>query len=112
MARQGGSGSCVAGCTIPKETINREIFYNNIQYIPITNSTNTSSFVTGILWDYSTDTDSQFGAEDNETIVFWTAINSSAEGTYGTYDYELRVPDKLATYEPGSSTIDVYLELT
>jgi hypothetical protein len=44
-------------------------------------------------------------------VVFWAVINSSVEGSYGTYDYEIRVPDKFATYVPGATTIDIYLEL-
>ncbi|MBN2121520.1 right-handed parallel beta-helix repeat-containing protein, partial [Candidatus Micrarchaeota archaeon] len=97
--------------TTPKLTTDRDIFYQNVQYIPIANSTNASSFITGILWDYSSDTDSQFSASDNETVVFWAAINSSSIGAYGTYDYEIRVPDKFATYAPGATTVDIYLEL-
>jgi hypothetical protein len=97
--------------TTPKLTTERDIFYQSVQYIPIANSTNVSSFITGILWDSSSDTDSQFSAADNETVVFWAVINSSVEGSYGTYDYEIRVPDKFATYVPGATTIDIYLEL-
>ena len=42
---------------IPKETKNMIIYQREIQNVPIINSTNNSNFITGILWDFSDDTD-------------------------------------------------------
>jgi parallel beta-helix repeat protein len=97
--------------TSPLLTTDRLLHYQSVQYIPISNSTNQSAFVTGILWDLSTDTDTEFSAEDNETIVFWAPINSTATGIYGDYDYEIKIPAGFGTYAPGSSGVNIYLEL-
>jgi len=69
-----------------------------IEDVPIINSTENSNFVTGILWDTSTDTDGVFGSIDLEDIVFITKIIKFEEGAYGNYDYEITVPVKLREY--------------
>jgi hypothetical protein len=86
-------------------------FNKFIQEVPITNSTNNSNFVTGILWDYSDDTNGtngEFDLGDKEDIVFVAPINKHVEGTYGTYDYEIRVPAKLREYHPADSKTAVF----
>ena len=50
---------------------------------------------------------------DDENIVFVAPINKNALGTYGTYDYEIRVPAKLRGYHGGSSqSAAFYVELS
>jgi hypothetical protein len=83
-----------------------------IYNVPIVNSTNTSDFVTGILWDTADDKgNGQYDSADNEDIVFVTEINSGKQGTYGTYDMEARIPANLRDYLPGSGLINFYVEL-
>jgi len=69
------------------------------------------SFQRCILHAVVRDTDGQFGPGDNETIVFVAPVNESQVGPYGTYDYEIRLPDTLDTYVPGSTTATIYVEL-
>jgi hypothetical protein len=85
----------------PKYTSDIYSFEDTIQEVPIINSTNNSNFITGILWDYSDDTNGtngEFDLADKEDLIFISPINKHAEGTYGTYDYEIRVPAKLREY--------------
>ncbi|MEA2038180.1 MAG: Ig-like domain-containing protein, partial [Nanoarchaeota archaeon] len=81
----------------PKNITSFIIFSNTIYNVSIANSTNTSNFVTGILWDMSDDTNGEYnGTED---IVFVSKINPQALGRYGIYDYEMRVPSELKKYK-------------
>ena len=77
------------------------------------NSINNSNFVTGILWDSSDDDgDYEFNESGKEDLVFVTQINTSSQGAYGIYDYELRVPARLREYSTtDSSAAAFYLEL-
>jgi hypothetical protein len=81
-----------------KNIENFTVFSKSIQSVPVTNSTNNSNFITGILWDTKYDTDGQFSQTDKEKLIFATKINKSEDGAYGNYDYELRVPAKLRNY--------------
>ena len=76
--------------------------------VPITNTTNTTSFVTGILWDSSSGGAFYNGSQD---IVFMTLMNQSQIGQFGIYDYEIKVPAKLRDYIPGGGTVTFYTEL-
>ncbi len=82
-----------------------------ISSVPIINSTNTSSFVTGILWDTSTDTNGEFDSVERENIVFITSVNGSKTGAYGTYDYEFLVPSLLRSYTGVTQAVDFYLDV-
>jgi hypothetical protein len=83
-------------------------FKRSINQIPIINSTDTPSFVTGILWDTS-DGGSYYNA--SQDIVFVTVMNQTRAGKYGTYDYEIAVPAKLRDYIAGGGTVTFYTEL-
>ncbi len=100
---------------IIKKKINVYSFNKLIQEIPVTNSTNNSNFVTGILWDSSDDTNGsngEFDLANKEDLIFITPINKSSIGTYGIYDYEIRVPAKLRQYKLGDSkSVSFYVEL-
>ncbi len=77
--------------------------------VPIVESTNTSAFVTGILWDAADDTgDGEYDAADREDLVFVTRINASQQGGYGTYDYEVRVPSMLGGYAGADGAVAIY----
>ncbi len=82
-----------------------------ISSVPIINSTNTSSFVTGILWDTSTDTNGEFDSVERENIIFITSVNGSKTGAYGTYDYEFLVPSLLRSYAGVTQAVDFYLDV-
>jgi hypothetical protein len=38
-------------------------------------------------------------------------VNASENNTYGTYDYLGQIPYTLATYEPGTDTVAIYVEM-
>jgi len=86
---------------------------SSIANVPIANSTNSSNFVTGILWDSSDDTgNNEFDATDSEDLVFVTEINVTKRGSCGIKDYEIRVPGTLDTYKGGTGTVDFVSELS
>ncbi len=95
----------------PKNTESFTIFGNTIDNVPIVNSTNTSSFITGILWDSSDDSSNgQF--DSSEDIVFITRVNQSSQGKYGIYDYEISVPANLRKGITDSLTaVSIYTEI-
>lgn len=83
-------------------------------YVSIVNSTNTSDFVTGILWDRTdSEINNYFDSEEKEDIVFATSINTGKTGMLGTYDYEIKVPAGLRKYQSPNSgnTLTFYVEV-
>jgi hypothetical protein len=91
----------------PLQTANITLFNREIQHIPVDHSTNTSNFITGIVWDMSDGGDEYDGSQD---VVFITQVNNDKQGSYGTYDYEIKVPVSLKI--ANTSTIDLYTEIT
>src|SRR3989344_246337 len=87
------------------------VYGSNLSNVSAVNTTNTSSFQTGILWDTSDDGNQTFDAGDREDLVFVTEINPGAVGQYGTYDYEIRVPAALRQYKYSFGTLSFYVEL-
>jgi len=95
---------------ISSDTI--EIFENSVTNIPIANSTNSTNFITGVLWDSDDDTGTNgFDKTDKEDIVFVTRSNTDVKGQYGTYDFEIRVPALLRSYKGTTNTVGFYVEL-
>ncbi|HLG25100.1 MAG TPA: DUF2341 domain-containing protein [Candidatus Nanoarchaeia archaeon] len=95
----------------PKSTFQFLVFSRFINSTPIVNSTNTSSFFTGILWDSSDINLGQYnGSQD---LVFITRINKNQQGYYGTYDFEIKVPSKLREYKKPDldTSVTFYVEL-
>jgi len=88
------------------------VFGRTISNVPVINTTNTSSFVTGILWD--TSGNAYYSNATRPPLVFVTNINHSQAGKYGTYDYELRLPSPLVNYTTGgvSNYARIYWEKT
>lgn len=84
-----------------------------INYVPIVNSTNSSNFITGILWDTADDESAnyQYDQSDKEDVIFVTKINRKKAGMYGIYDYEIRVPSLLRSYTPDKETVVFYTEI-
>jgi len=113
------------GMTNLSDSVNITYFFNNSPIAassfivfaitkndtPVDNSTNTSNFVTGIFWDSSDLTEPEYnGTQD---LVFVSNINMQAQGAYGTYDYEMKMPARLREYvQPNNlNTVTFYLEL-
>ena len=93
----------------PVRLENVTIFARRVVDIPTVNSTNTTSFRTGILWDSADANPGSYnGSQD---IVFITIMNQSRTGQYGTYDYEIKVPAPLRDYIAGGGTVTFYTEI-
>ena len=75
--------------------------------VPLINSTNSSSFRTGVLYDSSMG--SSFDGSQN--LIFATEINSSKTGKFGIYDYEVKVPYSLGRQEPTKQELKIYQEI-
>ena len=88
---------------------NITIFGKNIKNIPFVNSTNTSNFQTGMLWD-SSDGGTEFnGTQD---ALFFTELNPNKPGKYGVYSFELIVPVNLKDYlDTNYFTLSYYYEI-
>ncbi len=93
----------------PKETMTFTIYQNIINYVPVINSTNSSNFKTGILWDSSDSGLTYYnGSQD---LVFISRIENNRQGKYGVYDYELRIPAALDTYKMDAQSVTFYTEI-
>ncbi|MFH0869533.1 MAG: DUF2341 domain-containing protein [archaeon] len=92
----------------PRATKAFTVFSKTISDVPIINSTNSSTFQTGILWDTN-----DGGVEYNGTqdIIFITETNQQQEGLNGVYDFEIKVPALLRNYNAGGSSVAFYAEL-
>ena len=97
--------------SMPLNTESFRVFGFDVNNVPVTNSTNSTNFVTGIMWDSSDQNLGNFnGTQD---VVFVTKINRYTQGKYGVYDYEIKVPSNLKKYiNPNNqNTITFYVEL-
>jgi hypothetical protein len=100
------------GTDVPLHTKTFNLSAQNITNVPVIDSTNTSDFVTGILWDTADDTGNlQYDATDREDLIFVTEINPAKQGFYGTYDAEVKIPAALRTYKTGHDNIIFYVEI-
>lgn len=96
----------------PRNVSAFSIFSSVIQNVSVVNSTNTSFFLTGILWDTSDSVDGSYDVVDSEDLVFVSSINRGRQGFYGVYDYEIRVPAGLRRYRNSTSeSVQFYIEL-
>ncbi|MEA3283115.1 MAG: DUF2341 domain-containing protein [Euryarchaeota archaeon] len=93
------------------------VYGNLISNVPIINSTimvnhtsvESANFVTGILWDATSDTNGYYDAT-NETLVFVTKIRVAATGLGGAaHNYEFAAPCTLNPVVGGD--MDIYMEL-
>ncbi|MBN2422330.1 DUF2341 domain-containing protein [Candidatus Woesearchaeota archaeon] len=93
----------------PKATATFTVYTYNIDNVPVVNSTNISNFITGILWDTS-DGNTEFDA--SQDLVFITQVNEDAQGMFGVYDFEFKVPSNLKLYRtPDAITVALYTEI-
>ena len=97
----------------PKEKANFTVSANLIENVSVINSTNSSNFITGLLWDASDSSDSQYDQTDREDIVFVTKIDGRKDGFYGIYNYEIRIPARAKQYQTPNNddTVSLYVEL-
>ncbi|MBN1793057.1 DUF2341 domain-containing protein [Candidatus Woesearchaeota archaeon] len=95
------------GTNIPLQTQTITVFNKTINNIPVVNSTNTTDFVTGILWDASDGGTEYNGTQD---ILFINPINQKKTGKYGVYDYEIKVPVTLENFKAGTA-VSLYWEI-
>ncbi len=93
----------------PRAYSNFTVYGKAILDVPVVNTTNTSAFVTGILWDYGDGGVEYNGSQD---IVFITKTNLNTTGAYGRYDFELKIPAQLRGYVSPDNEVALYLELT
>jgi parallel beta-helix repeat protein len=87
--------------SLPRNYTNFTVYGKKIDNVAIVNSTNTtnfngvetSTFITGILWDSSNDSgDGEYG-DDGEELVFITRINAGTTGLGNSpHNYETAVP--------------------
>ncbi len=90
------------------------VFNTAIKDVPVINSTNSTLFRTGILWDISDDTqgpNGEYDVVDKEDLIFITKVSPLKQGKFGIYDYEIKIPALLRDYKPGSSTVDFFIDL-
>lgn len=100
------------GTDSPIQTKSFNISTGNIDDVPVVNSTGTSDFVTGILWDVNDDKGNlQYDAQDKEDIIFVSNVNPGKIGQYGVYDTEIRIPATLRNYKSGTDRIFLYVEI-
>jgi len=92
----------------PREVESFNVYDRLISNVPVTNSTNTSSFKTGILWDPG---DGGIEYDGSQDLLVITSVNKSALGTYGRYDFEIRVPAGLRDLNGAGGYVDLYYEL-
>ncbi|MBW2990744.1 hypothetical protein KY348_03500 [Candidatus Woesearchaeota archaeon] len=93
----------------PIATTSMTLYTMTINNIPIINSTNTTNFQTGIIWDKSDGNTEYNGTQD---LLFVTEISKGKQGAYGIYDYEIRVPANLKNYIATGSDVVFYWEIT
>ena len=97
------------GVPVLENTYN--IFGRNVTNVPDANSTDNSNFRTGILWDSSDSSDVEFDSAEREDLVFVSLVNKGANGKWGNYDYEMRVPAMLREYSGPRSEVVFYVEI-
>lgn len=97
----------------PLQVLSHTIYSNTVELVPIIDSDASGNFTTGILWDTSTDTDTQFGLADNEPLVFVTSLNQAAWSDFGIQDYVAKVPALLRSYnDQPTTTLTLFVEIT
>lgn len=92
----------------PKATKSYNLFGRLINNVPIVNSTNSTTFTTGILWDTG---DGGVEYDGTQDVAFITQINQSQQGFTGIYDYEAKIPAPLRDYTGSTSRVVFYTEL-
>ncbi len=101
--------------TTAEETRNLSIFSRLVNLVPVINSTNASTFITGMLWDTNDDASAngQYDTTDDEDLVFVGNINLSRSAQFSNNtDYDMRVPSLLRAYKGSFNQTAFIVELT
>lgn len=78
--------------------------------VPIIGLNQNSSFVQGILWDAADDFGfNGYDDRDREDIIYFSPIYNDSSCSYGTCDFEIKVPYNLVFYETFGSVDTTYL---
>ena len=94
------------------------VYGTSISHVPIVNSTmmtnlmsvESANFITGLLWDATSDTNGYYDTTDDENLVFVTKIRVAAVGIGSTaHNYEFAAPCTLNPMSGGD--LDIYMEL-
>jgi hypothetical protein len=80
----------------------------DVDNVPVIPSTPGSPFITGIMWDTA---DGGAVFDGSQDLVFVTKINASSVGTYGTYDFEIRVPSRLKHQFAGTDLVTRFTQI-
>jgi hypothetical protein len=100
---------------LPKATSTYDIYNRLVDSVPDSQSTNSTNFYTGILWDVSDSANDYYSCNPTpslrEDIVFVSKINEAKDGGLGNYDYEIKVPGELGTYKGASTAVSFYYEI-
>ncbi len=96
----------------PIQTQDFTINGQTISGVPVITSINSTNFITGIVWDTSTDNNGEFDSLDKENLIFITKIKPQTQGTYGVYDYEIKIPARLREYyTQDAANIFIYFDI-
>ncbi|MFH1174216.1 MAG: DUF2341 domain-containing protein [archaeon] len=94
---------------LPHAIMNITSFDTTIFSIPVRNSTNSSDFETGILWDEGDGNTQYNGSQD---LIFVTTAEGVKPGKYGNYSFEISIPVLLRSYKNiTKTTVDIYYEI-
>ncbi len=95
----------------PRATATFAIFNNTILLVPVINSTNSSTFITGILWDTQDDTNGEYDITDDEDLVFVSNITFNQSGGLGQIvDYEIRFASLVRQLKPDVNLTSIFVE--
>ena len=75
--------------------------------IPVINSTESSDFKTGLL--YNAENGNEY--DGSQEVVLVTPVNNSATGSFGVYDYEVKIPFALDRQIPSQNSVTITGEI-
>ncbi|MFW6014293.1 MAG: hypothetical protein ACOCZ6_04005 [Nanoarchaeota archaeon] len=95
----------------PEKTDEFNIYGRAVENVPIVNSTESGNFTTGILWDTGKSEAEEFNSTEKQDIVFVTKYNKNTTGMYGTYGFEVLIPETLGQYKEGEERVNFITEI-
>lgn len=93
------------------ESDNFTLFDKLVENVPI--HAHGSDFFTGVVWDYSSDTDGFFGGADKEDLIFFTRLSNGSVSEFGVVDYQIKFIANLRQYvvPNNNNNVAIYVEL-
>ena len=87
---------------------NFTVYENLIRNVSVVNSTNSSSFMTGLLWDGRNST----SYNGSQGLYVITEVNQVQNGRCGLCDFEMKIPSNLRKYRKTDlNTVTIYVEI-